>query len=570
MLTSLVVKDFALIENLEVDFNSGLTIVTGETGAGKSILIDALGLVLGDRSDTTMIRDGAQKTIVEAVFDCEKNKGVNSILHAIQAESQPQLIIRREVSAKGQSRCFVNDTPVSVSQLKLLGDLLVDVHGQHEHQSLLNVETHIEILDSFGEIGKLLEDYQSSFNQFKHAGGELKELYHRRQTIDERRAVVEYQLREINKINPSLHEDEEIDRELRVAEHAERLAVVSNEILDHLYDGENSVVEKLGRAEKLLDELSRIDVSMKSLFDDNNSASAIIEEIVRAVRDYASRIAFDPAKIEAMRVRLGDVIGLKRKFGGSLQDVLTKRDALQTEYDSMDSLDEKIDALEKKVEVLRKGCSSKAEALSEKRNATAAKLAKQIESILRELGITHPIFKTMITFNEYSSGREEMMYLLKDRKKIIAHDRGWDAVEFYLSTNLGEEVKPLTKVVSGGEVSRIMLAIKSILAEHDRIPLLVFDEIDVGVSGKIAQKVGTALKKLSHVHQIIAITHLPQIAALGDVHLVVEKIVSARRTFTTVKKLKGDEREMEIARLMSGQEVTKSSLQSAKELMNAI
>ncbi len=570
MLTSLVVKDFALIENLEVDFNPGLTIVTGETGAGKSILIDALGLVLGDRSDTTMIRDGAQKTIVEAVFDCEKNQGVNSTLVAIQAESQPQLIIRREVSTKGQSRCFVNDTPVSVSQLKLLGDLLVDVHGQHEHQSLLNVETHIEILDSFGEVGRLLEDYQASFNQFKYAGGELKELYHRRQTIDERRAVVEYQLREINKINPSLHEDEEIDRELRVAEHAERLAVVSNEILDHLYDGENSVVEKLGRSEKLLEELSRIDVSMKSLVDDNNSASAIIEEIVRTVRDYASRIAFDPVKIETMRVRLGDVISLKRKFGGSLQDVLTKRDALQTEYDSIDSLDEKIDALEIKVEALRKDCSSKAEALSEKRNATATKLAKQIESILRELGITHPVFKTMITIDEYLSGREEMMYLLKDRKKIIAHDRGWDAVEFYLSANLGEEVKPLTKVVSGGEVSRIMLAIKSILAEHDRIPLLVFDEIDVGVSGKIAQKVGTSLKKLSHVHQIIAITHLPQIAALGDDHLVVEKIVSARRTLTTVKRLKGHEREMEIARLMSGQEITKSSLQSAKELMNAI
>lgn len=570
MLTSLLIKDFALIGNLDIQFHSGLTILTGETGAGKSILIDALGLVLGDRSDTTMIRQGTAKSIVEATFDVKAAPKIMTILSSMNVDIEQQVIVRREISSKGQSRCFVNDSPVSVSSLKALGDALVDVHGQHEHQSLLNAKTHIEILDAYGELESLRESYAASFTQFKHLVADLRALYERRHSAGERKAVLEYQLREINKVNPRDGEDEVIERELQVAEHSERLAFLSNEALNLLYDGEGSIIEKLGRSGKNLEALGRIDASMQSLIQENSSASVIIEELVRTIRSYVEKIEFDPAHIESARARLGELILLKRKYAGTLRDVIAKRDELQTEYDSMDSLDGKITSLETEIETVRSECSSKAALLTEKRKSAATKLGRQIEAALKELGIAHPTFTTQIMQREHHSSSNDLMYLARDKSKLVAQESGWDVVEFYLSTNVGEEVKPLARVVSGGEVSRIMLSIKSILAQHDAIPMLVFDEIDVGVSGKIAQKVGTALKKLSQYHQIISITHLPQIAALGDHHYVVEKVVTGKRSLTTVRKLDEQEREMEVARLLSGHEVTNSSLQSAKELMNAV
>ena len=567
MLTSLLIKDFALIEQLELEFRNGLTILTGETGAGKSILIDALGLIFGERADTSMIRHGASKSIVEAQFNMDDNSRVQKLFADLEVDQNEHIIIRREITTKGQTRSFINDTPVSVSDLKKLGDALADLHGQHEHQSLLHPHTHIHMLDSFGELDAPVAAYANKFRAFETIRSQLKEFYQKKNTAGERQAVLEYQLREINAINPREGEDVEIERELTVGEHSERLSSTSHEIIELLYDGENSVIEKLGRVGRYITELSRIDASLASLVKEHASAHSIVEEVVRSIKQYIDKIEFDPEKIEAHRARLGGLISLKRKYGGSLTSVLEKRDALQAEFDSIDSVEEKIATLEKELSSLRSECSKLARQLTQKRKTASEKFGRQIEAGLKELGIAYSSFTTVLSQQRYTA--DDDRYMTSDGEKVVPTSRGWDEVEFYLTTNVGEEVKPLARVVSGGEVSRIMLAIKSILAGHDAIPLLIFDEIDVGVSGKIAQKVGAAMKKLSRYHQVIAITHLPQIAAFGDQHYVVEKIVRSGRTATNVRVLDNHDREMEIARLLSGHEVTKSSLQSAKELMNA-
>ncbi len=566
MLISLTIRDFALIEQLETAFGPGLNILTGETGAGKSILIDAMGLVLGDRADTAAIRSGAAKTVVEALFENVSLPALDALLAGAQIELQPQLILRREVSAKGQSRCFVNDTPVSVATLKAVGDLLVDVHGQHEHQSLLHPETHIEILDAYGGLEKPLEEYREAYGRFREKIAARGELIARRRNIDERRAVVEYQLREIDKVGPRGSEDEEIERELRVAEHAERIALLSSEIVGGLYDGEGAALELIARAERSMEELARIDASLDPLRAELNSTRAALEELVRSVRQYAERVEFDPSRIESMRQRLNLLVGLKRRFGASLEEIAARGEELRKEYGSMDSLDDRIGVLEKEIGSLRKECARRAATLSQKRAAAADKLGREVEAILRELAIAHPAFRSGIGARKWNGG-EDLLFLERDGEKVAPDERGWDQVEFQLSTNVGEAPKPLAKVVSGGEVSRVMLAIKSILARHDRVPLLVFDEIDTGVSGRIAQKVGSAMKKLSRHHQIVAITHLPQIAALADTHLAVEKSAQGGRARTSVRALDPREREFEVARLLGGEEVTKSNLASARELM---
>lgn len=569
MLQSLLIKDFALIDSLDISFGAGLTVVTGETGAGKSIIIDALGLVLGDRADTSMVRSGAAKTVVEAVFTLENHSTLTEFIASLDVESMPHLIVRREVAAKGQSRCFLNDTPVNVASLKALGDLLVDVHGQHEHQSLLREETHIEILDAFGEMEPLLARYRNAFTALRQTALHLRGLDERRRTLDERKAVVEYQLREINKVNPAREEDTSLDHDLRVAEHAARLAELSADILSELHDGEHAVVERLGRVQKLMDELARIDPAHDALRADVSAAQAIVQETVHAVRHYAESIDIDGERLESMRQRMADLVGLKRRFSRSLEEIRALRDDLQREFDSMDSIDDAIATAERELETVRTECARHAAELSQRRIAVALRLGKSIEAALKELGISHPRMTTEIHAREIKRDEPNTLFLLKDDRRVVPNDRGWDEVAFFLSTNIGEEPKPLTKVASGGEVSRIMLAIKGILAAHDCIPLLVFDEIDVGVSGKIAAKVGGALRKLSRFHQIVAITHLPQIAAQGDQHIVVEKSVAAKRAHTTVRVLNEEERRQEIARLLSGAEITASSLQRAEELLHS-
>lgn len=567
MLTSLIIKNFALIDHLQIAFDHGLNVVTGETGAGKSIVIDALSLALGERADTSAIREGTEKAIVEAEFDVENLGHLQPLVMKLGADWQPVLILRREVSSKGVSRCFINDVPVNVAALKEIGDALVDIHGQHEHQSLLHRETHIDILDRMGNLGPLVEEYRFRYQALKEIQDELRDAMTKRDTIEQRKIELDRILHELHTINPQPNEDEKIESELKRAEHAERIVTAGNEILTILYDGEGNAADSLGRAMKLLQELSQIDDSLRVHSNELSSAAAIVTETAFTVRTYLEKLDVEPERCEELRHRLNELQNLKRRYRMTLDELLQSIRQMEAERDSLDNLDAHIDELNTKLEKTRAFVSAQAVKLTQARKKASAHLATAIVSELKELGISHARFETIIERRPADDARDGL-FVLYDNTPVLAGANGADDVEFFLSTNVGEEPKPLAKVASGGEVSRIMLAMKSVFSDSSAVPVLVFDEIDVGVSGNIASKVGQSMHRLAKHHQVIAITHLPQIAGAGDVHFLVSKTVEGKRTRTNVQRLEMEERTREIARLVSGDQITEASIQNALELIN--
>ncbi len=565
MLTSLMIRNFALIDDLRIEFAAGLTTMTGETGAGKSIVIDALGLALGERADTTMIRDGADKAVIEAEFTCTDAMHVRERVEALGADWQPVLILRREVSTRGTSRCFINDTPVTVGGLKDIGDRLVDIHGQHEHQSLLRAEAHIDILDALGNLGTLTHEYAFRLEGFLAALTELERAQRNRDAIDERRLVIGHQLQELIALDPKPDEDATVEHDLRISEQSERISTLIAQVLDTLYDGEHCVVDALGRTNRVLGELGGIDVSLAPLASEIDAAHADVADVVRTLRAYAERVEYQPERCEDLRHRLAELTAMKRKYRCTMEELVRKRVELAEELASLENIDERIAALEKSVHTARDFASAQAVKLTDARRKAARQLATAVVRELRELGLQNTRFDTVITPHQHagSDGR----YLVVEKKRVAALANGCDDVEFYITTNVGEELKPLARVVSGGEVSRIMLALKSIFAGSSHVPVMVFDEIDTGVSGNIARRVGMAMRRLAAHHQIIAITHLPQIASVGTTHLKVEKRVIDKRTVTNVRQLPLEDREHEIARLLSADTVSDAALRSARELL---
>ena len=565
MLKSLTIKNYALIEELNVEFERGLNIITGETGAGKSIIIDALSLVLGERADTDSVRKGAEKAVVEGVFDTAGNQKLKKLLEKNEIDFSDELIVRREVSIKGQSRSFINDSPVTTSLLKDAGDLLVDLHGQHEHQSLLRTETHIDLLDDYGRLEGLVNEFGQAYNKTRQILNELKGLKAKEQQLMERRSLYEFQIKEIDAVNPLVGEEDKLENELRILENAERLFSATERLYQMLYEGDNAVHDQVILARNELENLAAIDTSFEEPKKEANSAAAIIDELAKFIQQYNSKIEFNPERLEQIRNRLGNIALLKKKYGGSLGAVIELRKNIGREFELANNFQTEISSLVKRFESERKIVSEIAQRLSIKRHEVGKKAGKSIVLAFGELGIPNAIFETVITTSPAQNKDDAIVKLGKEY--LTATPEGMDFVEFYISTNVGEDPKPLVKVASGGEISRIMLAMKMILAKSDRLPLLIFDEIDVGVSGRIAQAVGQSLKKLSQFHQVIAITHLPQIAGLADIHFVVEKTEDKQRAATTIRKLDIEERVEEVAKLMSGEEVTKSGLESARELM---
>jgi len=565
MIKSLEIKDYALIDHINVEFGKGLNIITGETGAGKSILIDAMSLLLGERASTEVVRKGAQKSFVEGIFDVELNKKVKSLLEENEIEFQPELIIRREISLKGSNRCFVNDSPVPLNIIKDLGELLVDLHGQHEHQSLLRTETHIEFLDEFANNHKLLEDYKSIYKGLNSKQNELRELKAKEESLKEKKEIYGFQINEIDNINPLPDEDELISNELNILENSEKLLELTDDVYNKLYDGELSVIDLLGETKHKLNQLANIDKSFLESEGECDSALAVVKELANSLRSYKSRIDVDPKEIENKRERLGSLNLLKKKYGGSIQKIIEHREKIEKEFELADNFSDAINNLEKEILSLKKSAGDASEKLSTSRKKYAVKVETEVKKVLAHLGIPDAIFKVNIKQNE--TERNDNHSLILKNKNYIYTETGIDEVEFYISTNAGEDVKPLTKVASGGEVSRIMLSLKTILAKSDKLPLLIFDEIDTGVSGRIAQKVGAALKDLASFHQIISITHLPQIAGMADNHFAVEKKQVDNRAVSSIKKLSDNERINEVAKLISGEELSKASIESAKQLI---
>lgn len=566
MLNSLLVKDYALIENIGVEFQKGLNIITGETGAGKSILIDAMGLLLGERASNQVVRKGANKSVVEGVFSVGKNSKIEKLLKDNDIDYFDELIVRREISLKGSNRCFLNDTPTSLAFLKDIGNLLIDLHGQHEHQSLLRNSTHIDYLDEFAENDGILSEYKEHHQKLSDIAKELYLLMNKEKALKDERDAFEFQMKEIDAVAPQVGEEEKIKEELNLLEHSEKLLHLTNKIYTLAYEDEYSTHDNLVEIQKSLTELATIDNSFKEKANEAESAIAIVNDISDFVRSYREKVDDDPDKLDSLRERLGALNLLKKRYGGNLEKVIEHRKNIGEEFEIANNYNQKIIELEKELGQVRLKTGEIAKKISDGRKVIAEKVRKEVVETLKELGIPDSDFQ--VNIRNVKANDSAANYIVVNEEKYKFNAKGFDEIEFLISTNPGEDLKPLSKVASGGEVSRIMLALKTILAQNDKLPLLIFDEIDTGVSGRIAQKVGNALKELSAYHQIIAITHLPQIAALSNQHFAVEKKSIGTRVVSSIRPLDDEEKVNEVAKLISGEDVTDASIESAKELMS--
>ena len=562
MLTSLYIKNFALIEELSIEFSKGLTIITGETGAGKSILIGALNLVLGSRASTDLIRSGCSKAVIEAILIPETPQRLATILEEAGLGIEEELILRREISAKGQSRCFINDSPCTLQVLKKAGDILIDLHGQHEHQLLLHPETHVSLLDESGQLTPLVESYRTTFENLKRKRRELEKLTADSNRLREKRDLLEYQLQELASLNLKQGEDVDIEEKITLHEHAETRFSLCSSLNELLYDNDRSAFVQLAEAVQQLSRLAGIDKSFSSYLEDAESAKTLVEELSRTVRHYSEDIEFNQEHLEILRERHMLLQRTGKKYGKSIEELIDFQEEIAAELSMENNLSERTEHIGSEIDSLRKELSNRAARLSAERHKTAAELEAAITRELESLGIPHCIFKVMITKDSSDDGD-----IIHNGNRYSALENGYDRIEFLISTNVGELPKPLAKIASGGEISRVMLAMKSVLAENTRLPILIFDEIDTGISGAVADAVGRSLRGLSRTHQIILITHLPQIAAMADRHLSVEKTVEGNRTISKVRKLDDEDHIAAVANLISGRQRSDSSLRAAAELV---
>ena len=563
MLQSLYVRDYALIDELEMTFGSGLNIITGETGAGKSILIGALSMILGERANTDTLRTGAKKAVIEGIFDDADTERIRALLdeHAIDTEPLPRIILRRQITERG-SRGFINDTPAILKVMRAVADELIDLHGQHEHQSLLRSDEHLRLLDSFGGLHGLVEHYQSKRQRVADLVAERDELAARERDLRQQKELYGFQIQEIDDVNPQPDEEEELDAERRVLENAEHLYASTARLYEMLYETEDAVHDQLVVARNELQDLARIDDAFDEQLDEVTSAQIIVSELASFLQDYNAHVEFDPERLEEIRQRTNELERLKRKYGGTLEAVLEHRKEIGETYALANDFEGNLDRLNEEIDAAQSDLSDVAVRLSAKRRDVAERLEGAILSELDTLGMPDSRFEVRFTRTADSDGWIQMG---DERYKAFAH--GMDRAEFYISTNVGIPPKPLANVASGGEISRIMLALKTILAKSERLPILVFDEIDTGISGDMARRVGESMHDLARYHQIIAITHQPQIAALGDVNFKVEKTVAGGKAETRIQRLDRDEQATQVATLIGGADITDAALRSARELM---
>lgn len=566
MLTFLYAKNYLLIDELKVGFTPGLNIITGETGAGKSILIGALAALLGDRLGKEVIRSGADKAVIEGEFLIAAVPAAAAFLRGKEIDEQGEsLLVRREVHATGKSRCFINDTPVPLPVLAELGDLLVDLHGQHEHQLLLKVANHGPYLDAFAGLEADLEAVKSGYQQLVNATKELRALAEQAAELARSRDYMAFQLQEIRAVTPVADEEEELLREEQILKNAELLFERTAQIFTRLYESEGSAAEQLTAAAADLAQLAAIDDRFSAMQGDCRSALILVEELAKSVQHYNQSISFEPERLEKVRQRLAALTALKRKHGGSLADIIALGEKLARELGVADNMEAALAQLEKERAAARSRLAALDAELSGKRHAAAQEFSSRVAAALAQLGMPRAQFAV----DQHAAPAGDEPWVERKGQRLRIGPRGSDHLEFLLSANPGEEAKPLAAVASGGEISRVMLALKTLLAEADRVPVLIFDEIDIGISGRIAQAVGRSLKELAMSHQVLCITHLPQIASMADHHLLVEKGGDEQQTRTTIRPLSQEERVAQVAALIGGDVVTQAHLQSASELIAA-
>jgi DNA repair protein RecN (Recombination protein N) len=548
ILNLLRIKNLALVEKLEWQLGPGFIAVTGETGAGKSIIIGALQLLLGERADKSLIRTGADLCTVEAIFSGENLQKLNPQL--IEAGIEPcedDLIIKRTFSPSAGTRQFINGSPTTLSILKNLGDELVDLHGPHDHQSLLSSDKQLQLLDSFARAEQQLEEYQKHYRRLRILLAEHAALNTAETAREQELDLLRHQMREIKSANLIAGEEEEIEKRYKLASNSKRLIELASAIANKLSEADDSVLSQLAETQRLLRELEKIDGSIAQ-FSSAHAASVVeLSEIARALSAYAEKLDLDPQQLARLEQRVSLFETLKRKYGGSISEVIAFGERAAERMRKIEGRDVELERLAKEIENIRTQMNRAGEGLRKLRAKVAPKLSENIQRNLRDLGFRQSEFEAKLTALDEP------------------RPNGFDSVELLFSPNPGEPLKLLRAIASSGEISRLMLAIKSALAAHDAIPLLVFDEIDTNVGGEIANAVGAKMQTLGRDHQVICITHLPQVAATASSHFVVTKDVAHGRTFSNLHEVTGKTRREEIARMLGGK--SESALKLAASLL---
>ncbi|MBT5470579.1 MAG: DNA repair protein RecN [Nitrospina sp.] len=562
MIKEIRIRNFAIIENLVVSFKKGLNVLTGETGAGKSIIIDALNLLLGGRADTDSIRSGESTAFVEGIFEVIDPTTLDLIRESGIEIEEGELLIKRQVSNSGKNRCLLNDSPVTVSTLAKIGDRLVDLHGQHDHQTLLHPEVHVDLLDLHGKSTDLRNDFLQNFTEYQAQSKNLESMKMDEQERIQKEEFLSFQLREIDEAGLSKEEEEEIKAESNKLKHAEKIRAGLEKSQSLLTDNQGSIVENLGQVLKELEAIHDVDPSLSETVQRSRSAYYELEEVVESLRSYNQSLEFNPNRLEEIEDRLAEINGLKRKYGADIAEILKRRDQIAEELEQLASNDENMKELEEKLKQQEKVISKLAIQLAEKRETTAKKITKSIEKELKELSMVNVRFGVRFDYPPSPDG-----FILFRKEKMNATPTGLGTLEFLFSPNPGEEMRPLVKIASGGEVSRLMLALKSILSDQDNIPVMIFDEVDSGIGGRVAEKVGIKLKKVANNKQVFCITHSPQIAGLASSHFRIEKQIKEKRTRSSIRQLEHEERVEELARMSSGETITDASLEHAREML---
>ena len=523
MIRFLSIRDLAVVDRIEVEFLDGFNVLTGETGAGKSIIVGALGLLVGGRATNDLVRTGCEKAVVQATFE---------------GADGGECIVRREISARGRSRIFIDDSLATVGKLKQLGASLVDIHGQHEHQELIDPKNHVRFLDAFAGHTELLSRVGSSYREWRKLEMELRAVMEKVRSAAENVSMLEFQLDEIDAVSPVEGEDESLLVERSRLANAERLALLAAQTYDELYESDSSVISLLGGVWKNLEELEEIDKSFVRLVDSREMVLSQLTEISEELRSYSLSVETSPERLAQVEARLSSLENLKRKYGGSIADVLNHRsvvaDEIATVVDSKSEIRRREDALRSARNIFM----SRSNELSKHRRVAASKLKSKFEDEIGGLAIPNCVFDVRISINTSDEDWREI---------------GVDDVEFFFSANAGEQPRSLARTASGGELSRVMLALKTLGTTDVARKTLVFDEVDAGVGGAAAERIGRRLAKLGREFQVLSVTHAPQVAVHGDEHFTVRKSVESGRSVTTIGKLMNDEeRAIELSRLMTG------------------
>ena len=550
MLSELYIENLAVIEKATIDFSDKLNVFTGETGAGKSILINGINAILGQRVTKDIVRTGTDKAVISALFT-DIGDNVLQVLDELGISAEDgQLFLTREIRSDGGSVARVNSRAVNVSVLKAIGETLVTIHGQHDNQILMAPERHIEILDSYAESEALIEDYHSSFRELQSIAKKINKIKTEQSKKEFRMAELADIVEEINALNIHEGEDKEIEAELNISKNAVAISealYMAKQLLSG-DDDTDGAVEMTQRASKSVEGYTDIMTKISPIYDRLSSAAIEMEDISEEIGSLLDSLDIDPKRYDYLNQRSDELRRIMKKYGPELDDVLTTLENSQNELDELSGAEQSLDELNKEKERLLAEVSKKAKALSDHRKKAGERFVSQVT--------------------------EELEFLNMPKVKLVVQQKtgkltinGMDSIEFLISANLGEEPKPIAKIASGGELSRIMLALKNVIAEKDSIGTLIFDEIDTGVSGRAAQKIGIKLKQISRLRQVLCVTHLAQMAVMADNHLLIEKNIQGDRTVTTVRTLDHEQRKYEIARIMGGENITELMLENAEQYL---